>query len=146
MKLDEAGQYTLRHMLETGPVLLLLLGPPVPTARLQQLAAARPRLSDAGLRVLAVGLDASAAELSEGARASLFVVDVSSEVTFSLALFRATQDGGETELMLDRGGNVRARWTINTPEGLAPPGSLVTTAERVARISVDAPGHASHLH
>jgi putative copper resistance protein D len=139
-------QHTLRQMLETGPVLLLLFGPPVPIARLQQLAAARPGLIDTGLRVLAVGLDASAAELSEGARASLFVVDVSSEVTFSLALFRATQDGGETELMLDRGGNVRARWTINTPEGLAPPGSLVTTAERVARISVDAPGHASHLH
>ena len=146
MKLDEAGQYTLRHMLETGPVLLLLLGPPVPTARLQQLAAARPRLSDAGLRVLAVGLDASAPETSGGARAPLFVVDVSSEVTFSLALFRATEDGAETELLLDRGGNVRARWTSSTPEGLAAPGSLITAAERISRIPVAAPGHASHPH
>ena len=144
----EAGgvQYTLRQMLETGPVLLLLFGPPVPTARLQQLAAARPRLTDVGLRVLAVGLDASAPETSGGARAPLFVVDVSSEVTFSLALFRATEDGAETELLLDRGGNVRARWTSSTPEGLAAPGSLITAAERISRIPVAAPGHASHPH
>jgi putative copper resistance protein D len=144
----EAGgaQYTLRQILETGPVLLLLFGPPVPIARLQQLAAAQPRFIDAGLRVLAVGLDASAAEPSEGARAPLFPVDVSSEVTFSLALFRATEDGGETELMLDRGGNVRARWTGNTPGGLASPGSLIIAAERVARDTVAAPGHAGHSH
>jgi len=144
----EAGgvQYTLRQMLESGPVLLLLFGPPVPTARLQQLAAAQPRLMDAGLRVLAVGLDASAPETSRGARAPLFVVDVSSEVTFSLALFRATEDGAETELLLDRGGNVRARWTSNTPEGLAAPGSLITAAERISRIPVAAPGHGGHPH
>ena len=107
---------------------------------------AQPRFIDAGLRVLAVGLGAFAAEISERARAPLFVVDVSSEVTFSLALFRATEDGAETELLLDRGGNVRARWTSSTPEGLAAPGSLITAAERISRIPVAAPGHASHPH
>jgi len=144
----EAGgvQYTLRQMLETGPVLILLFGPPVPIARLQQLAAAQPRFIDAGLRVLAVGLGAFAAEISERARAPLFIVDVSSEVTFSLALFRATEDGGETELLLDRGGNVRARWTSNMPGGLAPPGSLIDAAERVSRISLSAPSHSGHTH
>ena len=144
----EAGgaQQTLRQMLETGPVLLLLFGRPVPIARLQQLAATQPRLIDAGLRVLAVGLDASAAELSESTRAPLSVVDVSSEVTFSLALFRATEDGGATELLLDRGGDVRARWTSNMPGGLAPPGSRITAAERVSRISVSAPSHGGHPH
>jgi hypothetical protein len=144
----EAGgvQHTLRQMLESGPVLLLLFGRPVPLARLEQLAVAQPHLVDVGLRVIAVRLGASTAETLEGARAPLLVVDVSSGVTFSLALFRATEDGGETELMLDRGGNVRARWTSNMPGGLASLGALTTAAERIDRITAAAPSHPSHPH
>jgi putative copper resistance protein D len=144
----EAGgeQHTLRQMLETGPVLLVLFGQSVPMARLQQLAAAQLLLIDAGLRVLAVGLDASAVEVPGRARAPLPVVEVTSEVTFSLALFRATDDGGETELLLDRAGGVLARWTSNMPGGLAPPASLNTAAERVAGITMAVPSHAGHPH
>ena len=139
-------QQTLRQVLETGPVLLVLFAPPVPVARLQQLAAVHAQLSTAGLRIVAVGLGSAPEETPEGARVPPFVVGVSSEVIAALALFRAADDGGETELMLDRAGNVRARWTSNMPGGLASPGTLITDAERVARISVTGSDHAAHTH
>ncbi len=144
----EAGgvQQTLREMLETGPVLLVLFAPPAPVERLQQLAAAQPLLGSAGLQVIAVGLGASPEETSEGSRTPPFVVGVSSEVSSALALFRAAGDGGETELLLDRAGNVRARWTSDTPGGLAPTDVLVADAERVGSISVATPSHAGHSH
>jgi len=144
----EAGgiQQTLSEVLETGPVLLVLFAPPVPIERLQQLATAQPRLRAAGLQLVAVGLGISPAETSESASTPPLVVGVSAEVTSSLALFHTTEDGGETELMLDRAGDVRARWPSNMPGGLAPPGTLIADAERVARIAVAAPSPAAHPH
>ena len=144
----EAGnvQQTLGRMLDTGPLLLVLFTPPAPIARLQQLAAAQPQLSAAGLRVVAVGLGASPEKTPESDGQPPFVVGVSSEVISALTLFRAAKDGGETELMLDRGGNVRARWTSQMPGGLALPATVITDAERVARIAVAAPSHAGHTH
>jgi putative copper resistance protein D len=135
----EAGgaQQTLRETLEKGPVLLVLFTPPAPLARLRELAAA-------GLRVIAVGLSpASEASSEEGLP---LVVGVSPEVIAALALFRADDDGGETELLLDRAGGIRARWTRNMPGGLAAPDGLAVRAEHVARIAVVAPGHAGHSH
>jgi putative copper resistance protein D len=144
----EAGgvQKTLREVLETGPVLLVLFSPPVPVERLRRLAAAQPRLGAAGLQVVAVGLGTSLDETSEGNRTPPFVVGVSSEVSSTLALFRAAEDGGETELLVDRAGDVRARWTSEMPGGLAPADMLIADAERVARIAVATPSHAGHSH
>jgi putative copper export protein/mono/diheme cytochrome c family protein len=144
----EAGgtQKTLRQTLENGPVLLVLFAPPAPVARFQHLAAAQSQLEAAGLRVIAVRLGATSEETTEGAAAAPFVVGVSSEVIGALALFRAPGDGRETELMLDRGGNVRARWTDKTLGGLAPSAMLITDADRVGRIPVAAATHAGHAH
>ncbi len=144
----EAGgvQQTLRQLLQTGPVLLVLFAAPVPLARLQRLAAVHSQVSTAGLRIVAIGLSSAPEETPEGARVPPFVVGVSSEVIAALALFRAAADGGETELMLDRAGNLRARWTSNMGGGLASPGTLIADAERVARISVTASDHAAHTH
>jgi hypothetical protein len=144
----EAGsvQQTLRQVLETGPVLLVLFAPPVPVERLQQLAAAQPRLGAARLQVVAVGLSANPDEISQGNRTPPFVVGVSSEVSSALALFRAAEDGGETELLLDSAANVRARWTSDVPGRLAPTDGLIADSERVRRIAVAAPSHAGHSH
>jgi putative copper resistance protein D len=144
----EAGgvQKTLRQVLETGPVLLVLFSPPVPVERLQQLTGAQPRLGAAGLQVVAVGLGSSLDETSEGNRTPPFVVGVAPEVSSALAVFRAAEDGGETELLLDRAGDVRARWTSEMPGGLAPADMLIADAERVARIAVATPSHAGHSH
>jgi putative copper resistance protein D len=138
-------QRTLRQTLEDGPVLLVLFTPPAPVERLRQLAAAQSSLDGAGLRVIAVGMGASSEGTGEGAGLPRFVVTVSSEVSAALALFRAPDDGGDTELMLDRRGAVRARWTSNTPGGLAPPAVVIADADRVGRITVAAPSHAGHI-
>jgi len=96
--------------------------------------------------VIAVGLDPAAEEPPNGAQAPPFVGGVSSDVIDALALFRTPDDGGETELLLDRVGNVRARWTANLPGGLARPTTLLADGERVARIIAAAPSHAGHAH
>jgi putative copper resistance protein D len=139
-------QHTLGQTLETGPVLLVLFAPPAPLARLRQLAAALPQPGAAGLQMIAVGLGPATEEPLNGAEAPPFVGGVSSEVIDALALFRTPDDGGETELLLDLAGNVRARWTANLPDGLARPTTLLADGERVARIAAAAPSHAGHAH
>jgi putative copper resistance protein D len=144
----EAGgvQHTLRQVLETGPALLVLFAPPIPVERLQQLAAAQPRLGATGLQVLAIALGISPDETSEGSHTARFVVSVSAEASSALALFRTPADGGETELLLDRAGDVRARWTGNMPGGLATTDLLIADAERVGRLTVVTPSHTGHIH
>ena len=139
-------QGTLRQTLENGPVLLVLFTTPAPVERLRQLAAAQSSLDAAGLRVIAVGLGASSKETRESGPALPFVVGVSTEVSAALAMFRTPDDGGETELLLDRAGNVRTRWTVNLAGGLASPTTLLADAERVAQIATVAPSHAAHGH
>ena len=140
----EAGgvQQTLRHTLEKGPVLLVLFVPPAPVARLRQLAAAQIQLGSAGLHVIAIGL-APASEANSAERPSL-AAGASPEVIEALALFRAADDGGETELMLDRAGDIRARWTRSMPGGLPPPDTLAMQAEHIARTAAATPSHAGH--
>jgi putative copper resistance protein D len=142
----EAGgmQQTLGQTLEAGQALLVLFAPPAPLARLRQLAIELPQRGAAGLQLIAVGFGPSSEERPSGAPAESVVVGASSEVIEALALFRAPDDGGETELLLDRAGNVRARWTASLPGGLAPPTALIVDAERVARIAKATPSHAGH--
>jgi putative copper resistance protein D len=145
----EAGgvQRTLTQTLKSGPVLLVLFASPAPNARLAGLASAQPLLARAGLRLVAVEIETPAGETEPGnAPQPPFVVDVSRDVGSVLALFRAPTDGGETELMLDRGGNVRARWTAAGEGGLPDFATLAADAERVARLAVAAPSHAGHAH
>src|SRR6516225_40572 len=127
-------QDTLRRKLEQGPVLLVLCGPSAPLTRLQELAALRQRLTAARLQVLAVDLDEAAGEAAHGEGANLpLIVRVSGDVRAALALFRAPADGGETELMLDNNGNVRARWTAHGSDGLPDSDTLIAATVRVAR-------------
>lgn len=122
-------QKTLNQTLKAGPVLLVLFTSPAQQARFAHLAAA-------GLSVIAVEIDRP----TENAPPP--VVEVSGDVRSTLALFHAPKDGRETELMLDRNGSVRARWT--TSGGLADTNTLLADAVRVANIPVAAANHAGH--
>jgi putative copper resistance protein D len=133
------AQNTLSQMLKNGPVLLVLFAAHAPRARLEQLARLEPRLAPAGLHVVAVALDRSTAKVA-------FTVEVSDDVRAALGLFRSPTDGGETELMLDRGSDVRARWTASGARGLADAATLLRDAVRVASIPVAAANHAGHAH
>ena len=137
------AQDTLSQTLQNGPVLLILYVRPVPDARLRQLAAEQRRLAAGGLTVIAVGPTKIRNSPSGGAKLP-YVVGVSVDVAEALALFRSAGDGGETELMLDRNGDIRARWTASGPRSLAPPNVLVADAQRAARFAVAAPNHAGH--
>ena len=140
-------QDTLRRILEQGPALLVLYGPPTPSTRLRELAAVRQRLAAAGLQVLAVELSEPAGEPAHGDRASLpLIVQVSGDVRATLTLFRAPADGGETELIIDKNGDARARWTAHGSDGLPDPDTLIAATVRAARFAVAAPSHTGHAH
>jgi putative copper export protein/mono/diheme cytochrome c family protein len=130
-------QNTLSQMLKSGPALVVLVGSHASRSRLAQLAALQPRLATAGLHVVAVQLSATSIKAP-------LIVGVSNDVRSTLALFHSRADGGETELMLDRGGNVRARWTVAGAGGLAGAGTLLADATLVAKIPVAAANHAGH--
>ena len=136
---QSGGQNTLSQTLKKGPALLVLFSTRPPAARLRQLAAWEPRLSAAGLQIIAVGLGSSATKAP-------LAVDVSDDVRSMLGLFTNSGDGGETELMLDRNGSVRARWTANGKGGLADASTLLSDTVLVARIPVAAVNHAGHAH
>jgi len=136
---QNSAQNTLSQMLKKGPVLVVLFAADPPRARLEQLAGLGPRLAAAGLQVVAVGLGPSTDK-------GPLIVEVADDVRATLALFRSTTDGGETEFMLDRGANIRARWTASEAGGLADTATLLADAVRVARIPVAAANHAGHAH
>ena len=133
---DRQAQNTLSRTLKTGPVLLVLLHSP-PDARLGRLHEIQPGLTAAGLHIVAVSLGRSAPSAP-------LAVSVSPDVSTMLNLFRSPKDGGETDLMLDRNGSVRARWTASAAGGLADEQTLVTDAVAVARIPAAAANHAGH--
>ncbi len=130
-------QETLSRVLKKGPALIVLFRGPAPLACLNELAAAKKRFRAAGLDVIAVKLGAPQ-------KPSPFVVDVSPAVTRTLSRFRSPKDGAVTELLLDRNGTVRARWTAGTPGGLASPETLIAEGRLAARFAVAAPSHAGH--
>jgi copper resistance protein D len=136
---QNGAQNTLSQELKNGPILVVLFVAHPLRARLEQLARWQPRLAAAPLHVVAVGLGPS------NDKAPL-VVDVSQDVRAALALFRSPTDGGQTELMLDRGANVRARWTASGAGGLADADTLLSDAARVASIPAAAANHAGHAH
>ncbi|HLY44527.1 MAG TPA: CopD family protein [Stellaceae bacterium] len=131
-----AIQTTLSRTLRQGPVLLVLFAGPGPLTRLVQLA--NWRLNE--LPVIAVEIDPAEAATPP------YSVTVSRDVAAALALFRLPGDGEETELLLDRGGNVRARWIAGGDGGLPDRASLLAEAQEVARLAVAAPSHAGHAH
>ena len=74
------------------------------------------------------------------------LVGVSAGVATALALFQASDDGGETDLLLDRAGNLRARWTRSGPHALPDTAALAVDAVRVAQFPAAPISHAGHVH
>ncbi|MGC2413436.1 MAG: copper homeostasis membrane protein CopD [Stellaceae bacterium] len=142
---EAAGvQTTLNQTLKSGSVLLVLFASPAANARLAGLAASRQAFARAGLNLVAIAIGPENQEPEQKKAPPPFAVGVSPDVVSALALFRASTDGGETELMLDRSGGVRARWTADDAVGLPDEAALIADARRVARIAVTAPSHAGH--
>jgi putative copper resistance protein D len=126
---QRGAQNTLRQSLKYGPVLLVLFSPHAQRARLA-------RLQAAGVHTIAVNM--------AGAAKTVRDVGVSDDVRAMLGLFRSPNDGGETDLLLDRNASVRARWTESEAGGLADAATLQADTKRVAQIPAAAANHAGH--
>jgi mono/diheme cytochrome c family protein len=136
-------QQTLNRTLLQGPMLVVLYdGEHPPLRRLGTPAAARARLAAAGLRAIAIDLG----EAGSHASAAPLAVAASPAGIAALSLFRSPNDGGESELLLDRNGTVRARWTAAGSAGLPGMEALAAAAARAARIPVSPPSHGGHAH
>ena len=138
-------QQTLSRILQDGPALVALFSRPPASGRVAQLAAAQKRLQATGLNILSIDLGSASGAPAETA-ASPPLVGVAADVAAALALFRAPDDGGETDLMLDRAANVRARWTAAAAGGLPDAATLLADAARVARFPAAPQNHAGHVH
>jgi mono/diheme cytochrome c family protein len=141
---EEGGtQHTLNGLLRTGPVLLILIDDTMPTSRLTTLSAARRALTAADATVVALNVSSPGDEPTRPNPNSPSGATAASDVAEMLALFLSPADGGETELLLDRGGFVRARWTAvngNLPDAAR----LADLAKTLARLPVAAPSHPGH--
>ncbi len=134
-------QQTLNRILQHGPAVIALFSAPV-SADVARLAVAQRQLAAVGLQIIAIDLDFPSSAPSEIAAGSALVT-VPTDVANTLALFRASDDGGETDLMLDRAGNMRARWTASGA-GLPDARTLVAAADRIARFPAAPENHAGH--
>jgi putative copper resistance protein D len=138
-------QQTLTRLLQAGPVLIALFAAPPPPARLARLAAVQRRFTAAGLQIIAADLNPNRVPQQEEPISSPLVT-VAPAGAATLGLFRSPADGDETDVMLDRAGNVRARWTANNKRGVPDAETLVSDAVRVAQFPAAPENHAGHAH
>jgi copper resistance protein D len=136
----DGRQQTLRRLLQDGPMLLALFSGQPSAERIAQLAATQMPLAASGLHVVALELHSEMAKAEPEAP----LAEADAEVKFALALFRAPDDGGETDLLLDRGGDVRARWTAGG--GLPDAVTLAADAVRAAEFAAAPESHVGHVH
>jgi putative copper export protein/mono/diheme cytochrome c family protein len=139
----DARQQTLSGLEKTGPTLVVLFSSEPRPGRLAQLAAARESSAAAGLQIVAIDL-APGRVPQAGNPADSPLVAVSPAVAATLQLFRAPDDGGETDLMLDRAGHPRARWTANGSAGLPNAETLIAEAARIGQFPAAAENHSGH--
>jgi mono/diheme cytochrome c family protein len=141
----DGRQQTLAELEKTGPTLIVLFDGPPDAARLAELTAAGRMLVKAGVHEVAINLKPDPAPAPQkDSSPSLPLVAVSPAVAATLHLFRGPNDGGETDLMLDRADHPRARWTANGAPGLPDANTLVADAAQVARFPAATENHAGH--
>lgn len=141
---EAAGrQQTLDRLLDNGPVLVALLSRTPAERRLALLAGAEQTVGAGRLRILAISLTPVISSENELPPP---LVAVAPDVRATLIMFRATDDGGETDLLLDRAGNIRARWTAVSTGGLPDTAMLATAAAEAARFPAAIENHAGHAH
>jgi putative copper export protein/mono/diheme cytochrome c family protein len=138
----DGAQQTLGALLHTGPVLLAVFGAAVPPARLAALADLQQQLAASGLAILAIELAPATGKVELHPPLAVAEADVSPV----LALFRAPDDGGETDLLLDRSGQVRTRTSKSGETGLADQRTLAADLARIASVPAAGEEHAGHAH
>jgi copper resistance protein D len=139
------SQGTLRQTIEKGPLLLVLYRLPFSEARLQQLAAAQNELNAAGIRLLAVPIDAQPVDAETAVPPLDFVATIGADTAAAYALFEGKGSAGHCEFLVDRAGFLRARWKTGTPSGVADVPTLITQLDRMAQLPLQEQTHV-HAH
>lgn len=138
-------QDTLHEAAERAPVLLVLYRLPGSEPRLGQLAASEKRLAAAGLRLLALPLDAAAKDAESGAALPDFAAIGDAATTAAYALFEGKDPPAECEFLVDRAGYLRARWRADAAP-LPDEAALLVQLDRLARMKLQPPQAHVHAH
>lgn len=148
-QVDDRPAETLAAQRGKAPVLLVLYSRPTSDARLAQLAAAARGLPQ--LRIVAVPLDGDdpAADYPDDpgvtARAAAAVVEAYALYGWKIAPSGA-QGKRHTEFLIDRSGNLRARWHLDDADGWADLARLKTQLDELAREPFRPAEPARHVH
>ena len=143
---DQGGRAdTLREAAAKGPLLLLFYRLPSSQERLKQLAAAERELNQLGLRLLALPLEAPAADAESAPPLPDFAAATSPDAANAYALFAGGADLRQCEFLIDRAGFIRARWRATADAGLPGEETLAAELGRLARLPLAQLEHA-HVH
>lgn len=138
------AQTTLRQAAARGPLLLVFYRLPASLPRLGLLAAEESGLAAAGLRLLAVPIDARPGDAESAPVMLDFAATTGADTATAYALLEGAGTSGHCEFLIDRVGLVRARWQPGAAGGLADPAALAAQLARLAALPLRA--QQSHVH
>jgi putative copper resistance protein D len=136
-------QGTLRQALTKSAVLLVLYRLPEAQSRLDQLAAAEARLAQAGLRLLALPVEARPRDGESGAALPDFAVTSDAATAAAYRLFEDRSTGDDCEFLVDRTAFLRARWCAGS-EPLPDTAELLGALDDMAHMPLEQ--QAAHVH
>jgi putative copper resistance protein D len=147
-QIGEGPQETLRSERGKAIVLLALYSMPGSSDRLRQLEAARAEFDKAGARIIALPMNAGAADSGPAAIPARSSV----EAVAAYTLFRRDPVAGvppmptHIEFLIDRAGYLRARWIPNEEPGWREIGTLLREIDRLNREPPGPPAPEGHVH
>lgn len=147
-------QETLKQQRGRAIVLLVLFSVPDSLARLEQLDAAKAALDRAGVRVIAVPLDSTAAAPPDStALRSTNIAETGPETATAYSVFRRTVsvDGvppmsRHMEFLIDRAGYLRFRWAPEYGAGWSEVAALLKQVDMLNKEPPRAPAPEGHVH
>ena len=147
-QVDEHPQESLRAHLGRY-VLLVFYAHPDAGGRLRALEAAQSQLRRAGVRVVAMAM--KGAEMPRHAGDVSMIAEPDSRVAAAYALFRRTANGvppvpDHIEFLIDRDGNLRARWTPGEKPDWSRIPELLAQIEMLDREGAHKSAPAEHVH
>ena len=138
--------YSLREFRGRRSVLLILYTLPGSRERLGQLAESHRLLGVLGLELLAVPTDAAPDAIARlGATPRVLFPVVTSGAPEIVAAYRLVTDAPHTELLIDRQGYLRARWTAAAGE-TRDPNLLLAEVQQLNEEPATIPAADEHVH
>jgi len=152
-QIGEHPQESLQGARGRDVMLLVFYERPLADGRLRALESAQTELHHAGVRVVAMPVNAASPPANARAAGASMIADREPQVAAAYALFRGTAAPvkEEVEFLVDRGGYLRARWTPGEKPDWSRISELIEQVRILNREGPHTPSggehaHAAHVH